>query len=72
MAGTGRRGVQPGMDDVERDALRAEGLDADDPRVVAATDFVAWELSLLADFVRASEYVAGREVLGTWLRKRRV
>jgi hypothetical protein len=52
--------------------MRAEGLDPDDPAVVAAIDLVAWELSLLADFVRASEYVAGREVSGTWLRKRRV
>lgn len=66
------RGVQTGVDDVEREALRAEGLGPTDPAVIAATDFVVWELSLLAYFVRASEYVAGREVLGTWLRKRRV
>lgn len=37
------------MDDIERDALRAEGLDPDDPAVVAAIDFVRWELQLLAD-----------------------
>jgi hypothetical protein len=44
---------------VEREALRAEGLGPTDPAVIAATDFVVCELSLLAYFVRATEYVAG-------------
>jgi len=35
-----------GVDDDERQALRAEGLDPDDPAVIAATDLVRWELSL--------------------------
>jgi hypothetical protein len=35
------------MDDDEREALRAEGLDPDDPAVVAAIDMVRWELSLM-------------------------
>jgi hypothetical protein len=30
------RNVKPGMDDEERQALRAEGFDPDDPAVVAA------------------------------------
>jgi len=34
------------MDDDEREALRAEGLDPGDPAVVAAIDLVRWELSL--------------------------
>jgi hypothetical protein len=34
------------MDDDEREAVRAEGLDPDDPAVVAALDLVRWELSL--------------------------
>jgi len=34
------------MDVEERQALRAEGLDPDDPAVIAATDLVRWELSL--------------------------
>jgi hypothetical protein len=34
------------MDDVEREALRAEGLDPDDLAVAAAIDLVRWELSL--------------------------
>ena len=34
--------------DDERQALRAEGLDPDDPAVVAAIDLVRWELSLVA------------------------
>jgi hypothetical protein len=34
------------MDDVERDAIRDEGLDPDDPAVIAAIDLVRWELSL--------------------------
>ena len=32
--------------DEERQALRAEGLDPDDPAVVVAIDLVRWELSL--------------------------
>lgn len=32
-----------GMDDDERQALRAEGLDPDDPAVVATIDFARWE-----------------------------
>ena len=35
-----------GVDDDERQALRAEGLDSDDPAVIAAIDLVRWELSL--------------------------
>jgi hypothetical protein len=34
------------MDDEERQELEAEGLDPDDPAVVAAIDPVRWELSL--------------------------
>jgi hypothetical protein len=34
-----------GWDD-KRQALRAEGLDPDDPAVIAAIDLVRWELSL--------------------------
>jgi hypothetical protein len=34
------------MDDDERQALRAEGLDPDDPVIIAAIDLVRWELSL--------------------------
>ena len=33
-------------DDDERQALRAEGLNPDDPAVIAAIDLVRWELSL--------------------------
>jgi hypothetical protein len=39
--------VQPGVDEIEREAIRAEGLDPDDPVVVTAIDFARWELSLL-------------------------
>jgi hypothetical protein len=35
------------VDDDERQALRAEGLDPDDPAVIAAIDLVRWELSLI-------------------------
>lgn len=42
-------GSNIGMDDDERQALRAEGLDPDDPAVVAAIDLVRWELSLICD-----------------------
>jgi hypothetical protein len=34
------------MDDHERQALRAEGLDPDNPAVIAAIDLVRWGLSL--------------------------
>ena len=37
-----------GHDFVEAEAIRAEGLDANDPAVVAALDLVCWELELLA------------------------
>ena len=43
-----RRNVQTRVDDEERQALRAEGFDPDDPAVVAAIDMVRWELSLLS------------------------
>lgn len=42
----GGRSVQRGVDDDEREAVRAEGLDPDDPTVIAALDLVRWELSL--------------------------
>jgi hypothetical protein len=45
--GTAGCRVQDGVDDEERQALRAEGLDPDDPAVVAAIDLVRWELSLI-------------------------
>jgi hypothetical protein len=35
------------MDDAEREAIRAEGLDPDDPAVRAAFDLVRWALELL-------------------------
>jgi hypothetical protein len=35
------------MDNDEREAIRAEGLDPDDPAVQAAIDLVHWELELL-------------------------
>jgi len=41
-----RCSVRSGMDDIEREAIRAEGLDPDDPAVIAAIDLVRWELSL--------------------------
>jgi hypothetical protein len=47
MASDGAEAVGSDVDDVERDALRDEGLDSDDPAVIAAVDLVAWELSLL-------------------------
>jgi hypothetical protein len=34
--------------DDEREAVRAEGLDPDDPDVRAALDMVRWELELFA------------------------
>jgi hypothetical protein len=30
------------MDDIEREAIRAEGLNPDDPAVIAALDLVRW------------------------------
>ena len=36
------------MDDDEREAIRAEGLDPDNPAVRAALELVRWELELLA------------------------
>jgi hypothetical protein len=36
----GGRGVQVGIDDDERRALRADGLDPDDPAVAAAINMV--------------------------------
>jgi hypothetical protein len=35
--------VQAGVDDEERQAVRAEGLNPDDPAVAAAIDMVRWE-----------------------------
>ncbi len=43
---------KPGMDDEEREAVRAEGFDPDDPAVVVAVDLVWWELSLLSQRMR--------------------
>jgi hypothetical protein len=40
-------GVYFHVDDDERKAIRAEGLDPDDPAVPAALDLVRWELELL-------------------------
>jgi hypothetical protein len=34
------------MDDVDREAIRAEGLDPDDPVIMRAIDLVRWELPL--------------------------
>jgi hypothetical protein len=36
------------MDDIEREAIRAEGLDPDDPGVRTALDLVRWEMELVA------------------------
>jgi hypothetical protein len=46
--GTARQGLtsNTGVDDEERQALRPEGREPDDPAVVAAIDPVRWELSL--------------------------
>jgi hypothetical protein len=38
-----------GVDDKERQALRDEGLNPDDPAVIAAIDLVRWELSLISN-----------------------
>jgi hypothetical protein len=37
---------KPGVDDEEREAVRAEGFGPDDPAVAGAIDLVRWELSL--------------------------
>jgi hypothetical protein len=39
------------VDDEERQALRAEGLDPDDPAVIAALNLVRWELALFYQLV---------------------
>jgi hypothetical protein len=39
--------VQSGMDETEREVIRADGFDPDDPAVVTAIDLVRWELSML-------------------------
>jgi hypothetical protein len=31
------------MDDIEREAIRAEWLDPDDPEIIAAIDRICWE-----------------------------
>ena len=41
--------VQSGMDETEREAIRVERLDPDDPAVVTAIDCVRWQLSLYFD-----------------------
>jgi hypothetical protein len=41
------------MDDIEREAIRAEGLDSEGPGVVTAIDFVRWELSMLGSVNRS-------------------
>jgi hypothetical protein len=48
--GTVRPGLtsNTGVDDDERQALQTEGLDPNDPAVIAAIDLVRWELSLAA------------------------
>ncbi len=39
--------VQMGVDDIEYRAVLAEGLDPEDPDVVAGLDFVRWELAMM-------------------------
>lgn len=34
------------MDETEQEAIRAEGLDPDDPAVVTAIDLVRWQLAI--------------------------
>jgi hypothetical protein len=46
---TAGRTSNTGVDDDERQALQAEGLDPDDPAVIAAIDLVRWELSLISN-----------------------
>lgn len=38
---------KPGMDEVKREVIRAEGFDPDDPAVLTATDLVRRELSMI-------------------------
>lgn len=40
--------VHTRMDDIERSAVREEGLDPDDPAMITAIDLVRWELALLS------------------------
>ena len=40
------RTSQKGEDDEDAQALRDEGLDPQDPAIIAAIDLVRWELSL--------------------------
>lgn len=47
--------VQPGTDDIEREAIRAEGYDPDDPAVIAAIDMVWRELAAVSNFVEFSQ-----------------
>lgn len=47
--------VKPNMDDEQREAIRAEGLDPDDPAVRSALDLVRWELELLGQSLFGSE-----------------
>lgn len=42
-----RKGDRLVFDGIERDALRDEGFDPDDPATATAIDLVRWELSLL-------------------------
>jgi len=56
-----------GVDDEERQALQAEGLDPDNPAVIAATDLVRWEFS--ARHLSVPRYAVDRGVdLGSYLR----
>jgi len=41
-----RGSVQPGMDDIERETIRAEGLDPNNPAVVEALEQARRELAL--------------------------
>lgn len=41
------KGDDPMFDDIEREAMRSEGFDPDDPATKTAIDLVRWELSLL-------------------------
>jgi hypothetical protein len=42
------RHVQTGVESEEAEAVRTEGLNPDDPAVIAAINLVRWELSLAA------------------------
>lgn len=48
------------MDEQDRQVLLAEGLDPDDPRVIAAMDLVRWELSLLVEPATDTHLQGGR------------